>query len=202
MNPARVVPAREGVGEHEDRGSRFVAHVFRAPDEEAFRVRLDALRDAHAKARHHCWAWRIGKAYRFSDDGEPGGTAGRPMLQALETADLEDVGAVCVRWFGGVKLGTGGLVRAYGAATARAVEAAGRHTLVPRAKLRMELPYDLLGLRGEIEALFPGAEFDGGFDERAWQGIVEMNAADLPRLCVLLEERAAGRARWERAEDC
>ena len=198
----RFVPAGEGVGEHEDRGSRFVAHLFRAADETAFQARLEELRGAHPKARHHCWAWRIGGAYRFSDDGEPGGTAGRPMLQVLDGSGLDEVAVICVRWFGGVKLGTGGLVRAYTAAAARALEAAGRAQVVPRAALRLELPFDLLGLRGEIEALFPGVEFVGDFDERCWRGRVETDAADLPRLGALLAERAAGRAHWEPAEDC
>ena len=105
----RFVPSQEGYGEHEDRGSRFLAWVFHASEEEAFRARLEELHAEHPKARHHCWAWRIGEAYRFQDDGEPGGTAGRPMLQVLEGSGLADVGAICVRYFGGVKLGTGGL---------------------------------------------------------------------------------------------
>ena len=202
MSVGRVVPAGESVGEHEDRGSRFVTYLFHAPDEGAFRARLDALRAEFPKARHHCWAWRIGEAYRFSDDGEPGGTAGRPMLQVLEGSGLSEVGAVCIRWFGGVKLGTGGLARAYSGATARAVDAAERREVVPRARLPLRLPFDLLGLRGEVEALFAGARFHGEFDEQAWSGCVEMDAAELPRLLALLEEKARDRAEWGAAETC
>ena len=75
-------------------------------------------------ATHNCWAWKIGAQYRFSDDGEPGGTAGRPMLVALEGQDFDQVAVVVTRWFGGIKLGTGGLARAYGGATARCLQGA------------------------------------------------------------------------------
>lgn len=202
MSENRVVPAGESVGEHEDRGSRFLTFLFHAPDEDAFRARLEGLRGEYPKARHHCWAWSIGAAYRFSDDGEPGGTAGRPMLLVLESSGLSEVGAVCIRWFGGVKLGTGGLARAYTAATARAVDAGERREIVPRASLPLRLPFDLLGLRGEIETLFPSARFSGEFDEQSWAGRVDMETSDLPRLDALLQERARGRAEWGPAEDC
>jgi putative IMPACT (imprinted ancient) family translation regulator len=189
---ARFGPAREGCGESEDRGSRFLARVFPAPNEEAFRVRLDALRAEHPKARHHCWARRIGGACRFSDDGEPGGTAGRPLLLALEAAGLDDAGVVCVRYFGGVLLGTGGLVRTYGTAAARAAQAAGRARIVVLAAEPLRLPFARLGLRDEIASLFPRAALDGAFDEGGWSGVIRLDALDLPRLRTLLRERGAG----------
>ncbi len=202
MSENRVVPASESIGEHEDRGSRFLTFLFHAVDEDAFRTRLEELRAEYPKARHHCWAWRIGAGSRFNDDGEPGGTAGRPMLQVLEGSGLSDVAAICIRWFGGVKLGTGGLVRAYTAATSRAVDAGVGREIVPRTRLPLRLPYDLLGLRGEMEALFPSASFAGDFDEQSWLGRVEMETTDLPRLVALLQERAQGRAEWGPSEDC
>ncbi|CAN7461479.1 IMPACT family protein [Rhizobium sp. LjRoot30] len=69
-------------------------------------------------ANHNCWAWRIGQAYRFSDDGEPRGTAGKPILQAIDGQSLDGVVAVVTRWFGGILLGSGGLIRAYGGTAA------------------------------------------------------------------------------------
>jgi len=196
----RVVPGQEGLGEHEDRGSRFLAWVFRAADEQALKARLEAIRAEHPKARHSCWAWFGGPgAYRFFDDGEPGGTAGRPMLQVLEGCGMSEVGAVCVRYFGGVKLGTGGLARAYGGATARAADATGRLTVPATTEYWLRLPFDLLGLRNEIEALCPSCRFDGAYTNDGWEGRLVLVLADSARFEELLEEKGAGRARWTRA---
>lgn len=196
----RTVPDGESRGEHEDRGSRFLAWVFHAPDEAALRRRLAELRAEHAKARHHCWAWFGGPgAYRFADDGEPGGTAGRPMLQVLEGAGLVEIGAVCVRYFGGVKLGTGGLARAYAGATARAVAALRRRVVPATASFWLALPFDLLGLRNEIEASCPSGRFDGAYTDHGWEGRVVLTVADAERLEHLLREHGAGRVRWTRS---
>lgn len=190
MAALRRVPAREGVGEHEDRGSRFRCYVFPAPDEAALRARLEELRREHPKARHHCWAWRGGEdLYRFSDDGEPGGTAGRPMLQVLAGAGLVEAGAVCIRWFGGVKLGTGGLVRAYTAATRRAVTAAGVRDVEERVRRKLSLPFDRLGLRRELERACPGLRWlEDTYGEEGWVGVAELPAASLPAWEGLLRE--------------
>jgi uncharacterized YigZ family protein len=197
---ARFLPARDGLGEFEDRGSRFLAFVFHAPDEEAFRRRLEVLRSGHPKACHHCWAWRIDAAYRFSDDGEPGGTAGRPMLQVLEGSGLDDVGVVCVRYFGGTRLGTGGLARAYTAASIRGVEDAGRREVIPRVRLGLILPFERLGLRTELEAVCSSIRFEGDFGAEGWVGEVELDESQLPRLQALLEEKSGGGTSWQRLQ--
>lgn len=106
-------------------GSRFVAHLSPASDEDAALAVVDARRGCDPDASHHCWAFVLadGRA-RSSDDGEPRDTAGAPILRHLQGAELVDVVAVVTRWFGGTKLGRGGLVRAYGDATAAALDAA------------------------------------------------------------------------------
>ncbi|MCH2100855.1 MAG: YigZ family protein [Planctomycetes bacterium] len=185
----RNFPAQEGYGEYEDRGSRFFAWVFPASDEAVFQARLEELKIEHVKARHHCWAWRLGSAYRFSDDGEPGGTAGRPMLRVLEGSGLHDLAAICVRYFGGVKLGTGGLARAYSGATARALAEVGCRAEVLRSALDLRLGFAEFGLRTEVEALFPGVVFLGDFDDLGWQGQIVAEASDMGRLCTFLLER-------------
>ncbi len=108
-----------------DRGSRFVAWLEPVRSEEEARAHLDRRREQHPAATHHCWAWRLGDPprERSSDDGEPSGTAGAPILQALVGAGVSDVSAVVARWFGGTKLGRGGLVRAYGGAVREALAA-------------------------------------------------------------------------------
>ena len=115
----------------EVRHSRFLAVVERTGDEAAARAVVAAARRAHPDARHHCSAFVLAgdgaQPYeRSSDDGEPSGTAGTPMLDALRAAQLVDVTAVVTRWFGGVKLGTGGLARAYGRVVAEALTGAPR----------------------------------------------------------------------------
>lgn len=140
-------PARTVEAELRERKSRFLAVVGPASGEAAAQHRLAELRARYADATHHCWAWRLGPraAERSSDDGEPAGTAGPPILQVLRGAALSDVMAVVVRWFGGVKLGKGGLVRAYGDATRLALETLPVVVRVPSERIAVELPYPLLG---------------------------------------------------------
>lgn len=110
------------------RKSRFVARarsIAGAADAMAF---IEQVSDP--AANHNCWAYRLGNEYRFSDDGEPGGTAGKPILQAIEGQSCDRVVVVVTRWFGGVKLGTGGLVRAYGGCAAQCLRTADRAELV------------------------------------------------------------------------
>lgn len=97
-------------------GSRFLSYAIPCPSSEAFADFLDALRKEHYNATHHCSAWRIGydgTEFRYSDDGEPSGTAGKRILGSIDRMELTDVGIVVVRYFGGTKLGVGGLARAY-----------------------------------------------------------------------------------------
>ena len=125
--------ARGAEAEIEVKRSRFLCTLERVEDEAAARAVVDRLRRRHWDARHHCSAFRIHPGVeRSSDDGEPAGTAGAPMLEVLRGAGVSDVVAVVTRWFGGTLLGAGGLVRAYGDAVRAALEPAGtlRRSLV------------------------------------------------------------------------
>jgi uncharacterized YigZ family protein len=122
------VPARTAEVEVEVRRSRFRCRLERVPDEDAARAVVEAVRRRHWDARHHCSAFVLGPdgaTARSSDDGEPAGSAGAPMLETLRGRDLSDVVAVVTRWFGGTLLGVGGLVRAYSEAVALAADEAG-----------------------------------------------------------------------------
>ena len=140
-------PACEVRAELRERKSRFLAVVTPVADEIVAQEHLAAVRAEFPDATHHCWAWRLGArgAERSSDDGEPAGTAGPPILHVLRGAELSGVLAVVVRWFGGVKLGKGGLVRAYGDATRLALEELPVMWVVPAERLVVELPYPQLG---------------------------------------------------------
>lgn len=112
-------------------------------------------------ANHNCWAWRIGQSYRFSDDGEPSGTAGKPILQAIDGLELDMVAVVVTRWFGGTLLGSGGLIRAYGGTAAICLQAAEKREIVPTVAMTIDVPFsDLALLKARLFAQ-SGVEISG-----------------------------------------
>jgi uncharacterized YigZ family protein len=130
--------------QQEIRKSRFLA--IAAPVSSAEQA-LAFLREvADPAATHNCWAWRIGDGYRFNDDGEPGGTAGRPILQAIDGQQMDGVAVVVTRWYGGIKLGAGGLVRAYGGTAAECLRQAERVALVAMTRLEVRCEFAELAL--------------------------------------------------------
>jgi uncharacterized YigZ family protein len=147
MAASYLAAAGESRAEIRDRGSRFLAVIAPVPDEAAAKALLAAVARQFPDASHHCWAWRLGSPprERSSDAGEPAGTAGVPILQVLRGARLSDALAVVVRWFGGVKLGKGGLARAYAAATREALQGVAVAVRAPVARLAVEVPYDKVG---------------------------------------------------------
>lgn len=113
--------------EFKDKGSRFIAFAYPVKTAEAVKKHVDALRETHHKARHWCYAYRLGtdgNTFRANDDGEPSGSAGRPILGQIDSAGLTDVLVVVVRYFGGTLLGVPGLIHAYKTATAEALQLA------------------------------------------------------------------------------
>jgi uncharacterized YigZ family protein len=128
------------------RKSRFIACVQPIADREAAQAVVASLRAAHPGAAHVCWALLAGGQSAAVDDGEPGGTAGRPMLEVLRHQNLDGVLATVVRYFGGIKLGAGGLLRAYTDAVAQALRDAGKVPLQRLQDLRCEVAYDLEGV--------------------------------------------------------
>jgi len=125
--------------EEEIKKSRFVCYAARVDEPEEAELFRQSVADE--AATHNCWAYRIGQQYRFSDDGEPGGTAGQPILRAIDGHRLDHVMVVVTRYFGGVKLGAGGLARAYGGVAAECLRRARIIEIVPRRRLLVEIPY-------------------------------------------------------------
>ncbi|WP_169193983.1 YigZ family protein [Devosia sp. MC1541] len=112
---------------------------------------------AATDAGHNCWAWRLGQAYRFSDDGEPSGTAGKPILQAIDGQNLDGVVVNVSRWFGGVLLGSGGLIRAYGGTAAQCLRNAEKAQLIAMSTVKITVPFeDVAPLQARIPT-FPYA---------------------------------------------
>lgn len=114
-------------GEFKDRGSKFLGYAFPSSTIETCKLHLAGVKKIHPKASHHCFAWRLGydgNQFRASDDGEPSGSAGRPILNAIQSFELSDIIVVVVRYFGGSLLGVPGLINAYKSATETALEQA------------------------------------------------------------------------------
>ncbi len=108
-----------------DKGSKFIAYIYPISAETEIKAILQQLKAEHPKARHHCWAYRLGmdtSNYRINDDGEPSGTAGRPILNSLLSSELTNIFVVVVRYFGGTLLGVPGLINAYKSATIATIE--------------------------------------------------------------------------------
>ena len=137
-----LVPSGFGEDEFVEKKSRFIGRVWLAESEEEALQRIQQMKKQHYDATHNCWAYIIRDgAVRFSDDGEPGGTAGMPMLQVLQREGLYNVVCVVTRYFGGILLGAGGLVRAYTKGAKIAVDAAGKSMKREWTALYVPCPY-------------------------------------------------------------
>lgn len=144
------------------RKSRFIAVAAPVSSQQATLDFYESAADPAAS--HNCWAWRIDGTYRSSDDGEPGGSAGRPILAAIEGRDLNRVMVIVTRHFGGIKLGVGGLVRAYGGCAARCLDGGRIVALRPRKLCLLKIDFSLAAaayaLLDEHEAARQGERYD------------------------------------------
>jgi uncharacterized YigZ family protein len=175
--------------------SRFLACVQPMPDRPGAQKVVAGLRAAHPGAAHVCWALLAGGQSAAVDDGEPSGTAGRPMLDVLRHQDLEGVLATVVRYFGGIKLGAGGLVRAYTDSVAQALLLAQKMPIIRQRHLRCEAPYPLEGLiRRELDAA--GATLDAVQHADAVSFAFHLADDKGAALTARLNEAGNGRIRW------
>ena len=173
------IPSGVSRTEFTEKRSRFIGHVWPVDSEEQARARIEETKKQHYDARHNCWCYQIrGGAVRYSDDGEPQGTAGQPMLNVFQREGVENVCCVVTRYFGGILLGAGGLVRAYTQSAKDALDAAG--ISVVRRLVSMELPCDY----GRFESMRREVLSFGGVVENVDYG------ADVVLSCLLPEERA------------
>ncbi len=132
--------AQPSIAEFKDRGSKFIAHAYPVQTVEECKVLLQQLKKEHPKAVHHCFAYRLGwdgSLFRVSDDGEPAGTAGRPILGQIDSKQLTNIAVMVVRYFGGTLLGVPGLIQAYKSSTAMALQ------LMPIVQKPIEIMYEL-----------------------------------------------------------
>lgn len=156
------VPAEAAHAQFTVKGSKFIASILPVSDEKAAKNVLMGIRKKYYDATHNCYAWRIHPEHeKASDDGEPAGSAGKPILQALKGSGLQNVMAVVTRYFGGTKLGIGGLVRAYGDATALALEKIKVVTLYPLLVLSCAVSFQESQSVYQTVSRFPDVKITG-----------------------------------------
>lgn len=150
-----------------DKGSKFIAYAYPIQQEEEVKQYLQELKKEHHNARHHCYAFRLGvegENYRFNDDGEPSGTAGRPIYGQLLSKNLTDTLVVVVRYFGGTLLGVGGLINAYKSATAQVLENSEIEECIVYSNMKINFDYKLQNIVMRKLDQFEGKIFNSVYE--------------------------------------
>ncbi|NYT57623.1 YigZ family protein [Alcaligenaceae bacterium] len=179
--------------------SRFIALADKA---ESPAQALDFFA-AHsvADATHNCWAYRIGDEYRFNDDGEPGGTAGRPILQAIDGQQCDRVAVLVVRWFGGVKLGPGGLIRAYGGVAAQCLRLAPKIELVDEVWVSCRCAFADIAMAQSRLAPQGARVVKESFDEKGAVWLLAMPRANQADMAAQFTNITRGQGQWLQVDE-
>lgn len=196
MSETLAQPVRH---ELEVKHSRFLAQAAPIDSAEAALAFVADVSDPGAN--HNCWAYRLGGQYRSSDDGEPAGTAGRPILAAIDGQALDRVVVVVTRWFGGIKLGAGGLVRAYGGCAAEALRTAPRHVLVAWRELWLAYPFEDTGAVHAALAQHGAHRLEEAFSAAGTRLLVRLPGEAVDALRLQLRDATRGRLVLKDAED-
>lgn len=172
--------------------SRFIAFAAPAADEEAAKQFIAEHSDP--AANHNCWAWRIGQTHRFSDDGEPSGTAGKPILQAIDGQSLNAVAVLVIRWFGGILLGSGGLMRAYGGTAAMCLRAAEKSAVIPYVTTTIDCGFSDLAIVKARLLAFPDLRIDEeNFTATGAQMRLSLPVSEADRIAQMVTDITSGR---------
>ena len=195
MSDTLAAPATHAI---DIKHSRFIAHAAPVDSPQAALEFLGTVADVDAT--HNCWAYRIGAEYRSSDDGEPAGTAGRPILAAIEGQACDRVMVVVTRWYGGIKLGAGGLVRAYGGAAAECLRQAERRPLVAMQALTVHCGFDDLGSVHAALAAHGAEKEQERFTEIGATLVLRIPASQVDALKTQLRDATRNRVRFAESE--
>jgi len=178
------------------KGSKFITNAAPVAEKEEAEKYISTISDRFKEATHNCFAYKTGMGdqaiFRFSDDGEPSGTAGRPILQAIETKDLTNLALVVTRYFGGTKLGTGGLIRAYNSAALQALNKAKIVAKYPQIIMRLKFPYEYTNAAQHLINKFGGNILETQFDEQTVYR-VQLKASDEMDLRNELQNATSGK---------
>lgn len=193
MNPPYLTLATEQQHQLEVKHSRFLALAAPMESPEGALEFLSKVR--HSEASHNCWAYKVGQQYRFSDDGEPAGTAGRPIFSAIEGQGLDGVMVVVVRYYGGINLGAGGLVRAYGGVAAECLRLAPKREVVPLVQVWLEVPFELSNTLFHLMAGIKRISEE--YTAEGLQLTLELEQSQLENFRVKVRDASRGRVRLE-----
>ncbi len=183
--------AEEAAYEEAIKKSRFIAKAAAVSSPDAAIAFLERIREP--RATHHCWAYKIGQNHRFSDDGEPGGTAGRPILNAIERQSIDGVMLVVIRYFGGIKLGAGGLARAYGGCAAKCLQTAATRPIVAMTEVRLSVGFDHIGSVYAVLDQFGAAKVSQNYSQDGLEIKLAIDQADCQALVAALTNASAGK---------
>ncbi|WP_050921638.1 YigZ family protein [Vibrio harveyi] len=166
-----LIPAQPTQFEEEIKKSVFITYLAHTPSVEAAKAFVEQIKTKHADARHNCWGFVAGRPedsmkWGFSDDGEPSGTAGKPILAQLSGSGVGEITAVVTRYSGGIKLGTGGLVKAYGGGVQQALKLLQTIEKKITTKLRLELDYEFMPIAQSLMPQFGAVEVDAEYSDQ------------------------------------
>lgn len=187
-----------GTSTHQEeiKKSVFIAYAARADSQDHAFAFLREVLSGHPDIAHLCWAYRIGNQYRFSDGGEPGGTAGQPILRAIEGQDLDHVVVGVVRYWGGIKLGAGGLMRAYGGTAAEALRTAARLVETPQITVMVEVGFEHINALYRALDACSAESRQEDYHEHGVCMTAKMTADKQDRFMNLLRDGTKGQFNW------
>ncbi|GAM65445.1 protein co-occurring [Vibrio ishigakensis] len=209
INPANsmnakpyLIPAEATVFEEEIKKSHFITYLAHTPSIEEAKAFVDSIKVKHADARHNCWAFVAGRPedsmkWGFSDDGEPSGTAGKPILAQLTGSGVGEIAAVVTRYYGGIRLGTGGLVKAYGGGVQQALKLLSTVEKKITVQLLVEVDYSLISLTQSIMSLYSATEVSATYDTAA-KLVVEIELLNEKEFIQTMINKTGARAQISR----
>ncbi len=196
MNDSFWTVQRHARVEVKVRGSRFLADVYPVKERASAEKEIENARRTMHDATHHCFAYRLGAdgaIYRMHDDGEPSGTAGRPLRAAIDRAGLTDTLVIVTRYYGGTKLGVGGLARAYGEAAERGIREAGRRECTVVVRLAVGIPHALVNTVMHLVSRYQARVVETSYDEQA-RMVLEVRSSTASDMTRDIVEKSRGAA--------
>lgn len=197
-----LIPAEATIFEEEIKKSHFITYLAHTPSIEEAKAFVDSIKAKHADARHNCWAFVAGRPedsmkWGFSDDGEPSGTAGKPILAQLTGSGVGEIAAVVTRYYGGIRLGTGGLVKAYGGGVQQALKLLPTLEKKITVQLLVEVDYSLISLTQSIMSLYSATEVSATYDTAA-KLVVEIELLNEKEFIQTMINKTGARAQISR----
>ncbi|WP_318476603.1 YigZ family protein [Photobacterium leiognathi] len=192
-----LVPTADVIFEEEIKKSRFITYLAHTPNIEAAKQFVQQIKERHHDARHNCWAFVAGRPtdsmkWGFSDDGEPSGTAGKPILAQLTGSGVGEITAVVTRYYGGIRLGTGGLVKAYGGGVQQALTRLETKQKVITSELQLSCEYNQVSLVESLLSEYNGTQLHADYGNQVTMQI-ELDSRIVDEFCAKLTNCSGGR---------